>query len=366
MAVRLTRWIPAAAAVVVVAAGAIAVPIAASATAELAPKNAEQVLALMGSSKEDTFSGTVTTTTSLGLPSLPSVGGSSGSDASGLSSILSMLSTPQNVRIYVDGGAKQRVQVLTNLAEQDVIHNGTDLWAWDSKKQTVEHTTPGARTQTPKPTAPHPPADIAHQLVATLTGSTNLSVGTAVKIDGRDTYTLVLTPKASDTLVKNVSISVDAQSGLPLAVTANARGQKDPAVRVAFSKIDLSTPAASLFDFTAPKGAKVTEKSAPTHESVKSRPGPVSPDIDKPGIDNNKPTVVGTGWDAVVVTPANAKLVAGLGSASVAKQLGALTTAVPQGRVFHTSLVNVLLTTDGRVVAGSVPVERLEAVASGK
>ncbi|MCU1422174.1 MAG: hypothetical protein JWN36_1825 [Microbacteriaceae bacterium] len=361
MAVRLTRWIPAAAAVVVVAAGAIAVPIAANATADLAPKNAEQVLALMGSSKEDTFSGTVTTTTSLGLPSLPSVGGSAGSDSSGLSSILSMLSTPQNVRVYVDGPTKQRVQVLTNMAEQDVIHNGTDVWAWDSKKQTVEHTTLASRTETPKPTATHSPADIAHQLVTKLKGSTNLSVGTTVKIDGRDTYTLVLTPKVSDTLVKNVSISVDAQSGLPLAVTANARGQKDPAVSVAFSKIDLSTPAASLFDFTAPKGAKVTEHVAPSHQSVKSRPGPVSPDIDK-----NKPTVVGTGWDAVVVTPANAQLVAGLGSASVAKQLGALTTAVPEGRVFHTSLVNVLLTTDGRVIAGSVSVDRLEAVASTK
>ena len=159
--------------------------------------------------------------------------------------------------------------------------------------------------------------------------------------------------------MKNVSISVDAQTGLPLAVTANAVGQKDAAVSVAFSKIDFSTPASSLFTFTPPKGAKVTEKAAPSHDSVKAHPGPVSPDVDK-----NKPTVVGTGWDAVVITPANAKLVAGLDSASAAKQLGALTTAVPAGRVFHTSLVNVLLTTDGRIVAGSVSVERLEAVAS--
>lgn len=357
----LTRWIPAAAAVVVVAAGAIALPMAASATADLAPKNAEQVLALMGSSTEDTFSGTVTTTTSLGLPSLPQVGSSSEGSSAGVSSLLSLVSSPQKVRVYVDGRSKQRVQVLSDLAEKDVIHNGADVWAWDSKKQTVEHTTLASGETAHKPTATGSPAELAHSIVAALKGSTDLSVGTTVKIDGRDTYTLVLTPKASDTLVKDVSISVDAKTGLPLAVTADARGQKDPAVRVAFSSIDFSTPAASLFDFTAPKGAKVTEHRAPTHESVKSRPGPVSPDIDK-----NKPTVVGSGWDAVVVTPANATLVGGLGSASAAKQLDALTTAVPQGRVFHTSLVNVLLTTDGRIVAGSVPVERLEAVASSR
>ncbi len=361
MAVKFVRWMPAAAAVVVVAAGAVAVPIAANATADLAPKSAEQVLALMGSSTEDTFSGTVTTTTSLGLPSLPQVGSSAGSSADGLSSLLTLVSSPQKVRIYVDGDSKQRVQVLTNLAEQDVIHNGKDVWAWDSKKRTVEHTTLSSHASAPKPTATRSPAEIAHSLVAALKGSTDLSVGTTVKVDGRDTYTLVLTPKASDTLVKDVSISVDAATGLPLAVTAEARGQKDPAVRVAFSSIDFSTPAASLFEFTAPKGAKVTEHAAPNHESVKAHPGPVSPDVDR-----NKPTVVGSGWDAVVVTPANAKLVAGLGSASASKQFDALTSPVAGGRVFHTSLVNVLLTTDGRVVAGSVPVERLEAVASSK
>ena len=37
------------------------------------------------------------------------------------------------------------------------------------------------------------------------------------------------------------------------------------------------------------------------------------------------------------------------------------TTAVPGGRLLHTALVNVLVTSDGRVFAGSVPLERLQA-----
>jgi hypothetical protein len=40
-----------------------------------------------------------------------------------------------------------------------------------------------------------------------------------------------------------------------------------------------------------------------------------------------------------------------------------LTTAVPGGLVLHTALVNVLLTDDGRVLAGAVPVSRLESAA---
>jgi hypothetical protein len=40
------------------------------------------------------------------------------------------------------------------------------------------------------------------------------------------------------------------------------------------------------------------------------------------------------------------------------------TVTVPGGRAISTSLLNVLLTDDGRVVAGSVPLERLQAAAA--
>jgi hypothetical protein len=40
-----------------------------------------------------------------------------------------------------------------------------------------------------------------------------------------------------------------------------------------------------------------------------------------------------------------------------------LTTAAAGGRVLHTALVNVLLTDDGRVLAGAVPVSTLESAA---
>lgn len=48
------------------------------------------------------------------------------------------------------------------------------------------------------------------------------------------------------------------------------------------------------------------------------------------------------------------------------KQFTALTSVVPGGRLFHTSIVNVLFTADGRVVAGSVPESTLAAVAAAR
>ena len=73
----------------------------------------------------------------------------------------------------------------------------------------------------------------------------------------------------------------------------------------------------------------------------------------------DSPVVTGTGWDAIVEVPA----------ASVSTELSAnplfeqLTTQVDGGRLFSTALVNVLLTDDGRMLAGSVPADRLLAAA---
>ena len=347
---RSTRWIPAAVAIAVVTLGAVAVPVSANAAVSLDAKTPQQVLALMGNSTTDAFSGAVKTTTDLGLPSLPAVSSGSSSTDSDIGSLLTLVSTPQNARVYVDGPTKARVQVLKQMAEQDVIRNGTDVWVYDSKKNTAVHSTlPSRSSATPSATA-MTPSEVARTIVAKLDGSTKLSVGANASVANRAVYTLVLKPKASGTLIGSVAIAVDAKTGLPLQVTASAKGQKAPAFRIGFTNLVIGAPDSRLFTFTPPKSAKVTEKAAPARTARPSAPN----------ADSAKPTVVGSGWSAVVVSPADSSLTA-LGSA---KQFTQLTTAVDGGRVFHTTLVNVLVTDDGRVLVGSVPTARLQAVAA--
>ncbi|MCU1413706.1 MAG: hypothetical protein JWN80_1046 [Microbacteriaceae bacterium] len=345
---RTSRWIPAGVAIAVVAAGAIAVPLAANAASSISPKSAKQVIELVENSTTTAFSGTLETSSDLGLPSVPSLPGSSSTASadSSAASILTLLSSPQKVRVYVDGKTKERVQVLTSLAEQDVIRNGTDVWQYDSKKNAVTHATLQSRTA-PAPTTTVTPSQLADTLLSKLDSSTSTSVGTTKQVAGRDTYTLVLKPKATDTLIGSVTISVDAKTGLPLAVDATARGHKDVALGIEFTSVDFSTPSASLFDFTPPKGATVTEQKASPKTGAPKKPA------------GTKPTVVGTGWDAVVETAAG-----DTGALSGQKLFTELTTPVAGGRVFHTALANVLITTDGRVLAGSVSVDRLLAVAA--
>lgn len=350
------KWIPAIAVpVLVIAAGAVVAPLAANAAVDLPDKTPTQVLALLAGTKTDAFSGTIRQTSDLGLPSLGSTGASSSSSAGSdsLASTLALLTGTHTIRVYVDGASKSRIQELDQLAEKDVVHNGKDVWAYDSAKDTVQHTTitPGSSPHAPAggsmPDASSTsPTQLATTLVTALEPTSTLSVGTDIRVAGRTAYTLVLAPKATDALVGNVSISVDSATGLPLAVSITARNESNPAFSTAFTSVKLGTPSASLFDFTTPKGATVKQVSEPTTSS-QARPG-------------SKPTTTGTGWDAIVTIPS-------VGSQLTSSpQLSQLTTVVDGGRLLHTALVNVLIASDGYVYAGSVSAAKLESAATAK
>lgn len=350
------KWMPAVAVPVLIASAAVAVPIAANASVDLPAKTPSQVLALFAGKKVTALSGTITQTSDIGLPALPTSG--VGSDASAASA-LELLTGSHTARVYLDGKTNLRVQVMDRLAERDLIRHGSDVWLYDSKGKKVVHSSlPDRSAGVPEGTrgAVLTPEQIATKLLASLDPSTTVSVAADTRVAGRTAYELVLTPKAGDTLVSSVAIAVDSATGLPLKVDVAARGQSAPAFSVGFSSLTLGALDASLFSFTPPAGAKVTEQALPGAGSVKKHPGAMTQDP------ATRPTVIGSGWDAVVAVPAGADLSKLTGSPLYSK----LTTAIAGGHLFHTALVNVFLTDDGRIFAGSVPAERLQAAAAGK
>ena len=346
---RLVRWLPAALAPVVVA-GAVAVPlVAAAAPPALPDRTPQQVLELVAKAKSiDGFSGTVQQQSELGLPELPSTGAGSDSDTA---SSLELITGDHTARVWVAGTTRSRVAVLDDMAERDAVRDGRSVWLWDSKKNTAVHVTvSGSSSSTGSEGTTRTPAEVADALLAEVGPTTATTVDTTQRVAGRDAYTLVLTPKTSATTVGSVQLAVDAATGLPLQVEVFARGASSPAFQTGFTSIDYTVPAASTFAFAPPADATVTTKTitAPAKRSTRSSSGL--------GAD-----VTGSGWDAVVEIPAG-KVPASLDSNPTYLRL---TTAVSGGRVLSTSLVNVLRTDDGRVLAGAVPVSRLQAVAAG-
>ena len=385
------KWLPAIVVPAVIVAGVLAVPLQAGAAVDLPDKTPEQVLLMVSDSNVSALSGTVEKTAELGLPDIDLGAGMSdsmsdsmadsapdgmaerGAAASGaLASVLELFSGSHTARVYVDGSdadgsAKARVQIQDRMAERNVVSNGMDVWAYDSKTNIARHTvvpadaraTAEAKLGEMAASAPaelSTPSQVAERFLSAIDPSTTVAVGTDGTVAGRTAYELVLTPRATQTLVETVSIAVDSETGVPLQVTVRADGQENPAFQVGFTDVDFSTPSAELFEFTPPAGATVEEVALPA--MLEQPADQVKSEIPA----ENRPVVTGSGWDAIVTVPA-ASVPAELSANPVMSKLA---TEVDGGRLFSTALVNVFFADDGRVFAGSVPVELLQAAAGAQ
>ncbi len=205
-----SAWLPAVIAPVVVA-GAVAAPMIANAANDpIAGKNptAADVIASIAESSDAQYSGKLSQTSALGLPELPT--GSGGSSLEGdASDVLGLLTSSHTARVYVDGPDKQRFQLTQQLAEQDVVRNGSDVWTWDSKDRTATHVTLPSDAPEDLRDGTTTPADVARQAVDAITPTTTVSGPTAVRVAGHDAWQITLTPKSSDTLVGAVRLAVD-------------------------------------------------------------------------------------------------------------------------------------------------------------
>jgi outer membrane lipoprotein-sorting protein len=378
---RLAAWsVPAALVIGVAAVGLTPklMPASADPVPNLPTLTPSQLLVKAATANVQTFSGHVTLDANLGLPDLSALG-----DAVSSGTAFDFLTGSHTASVAVDGPEHVRVALPSTGAENDWIRNGTDLWAWNSRNQSVTHVTIPAdvasKADTAATTVPPTPDQLAQQLLADIDPSTVVTVETPGYVAGRPVYELVLTPRSANSTVQNASIAVDAATGLALDAKITAKGATTPAVEIGFSDISFDQPAASTFQFTPPPGATVTESSSPAavlglgdgsgvHVRQGRRlnpkalaPNGTEPPTPPPTVDQHLPsgtTVVGTAWDTVVITnsaPLNGPVAAILGDAQT------VTTPGGPGRLITTSLVNVIALDDGRVAVGAVTPQALAA-----
>ena len=349
---RRLRWLAPAVAAGVVVAG-VAVPRLADASGaleDLPALTAAELLVAVSEARVDGLSGTVVSTSRLGLPELPSAGGGSAVSLPGL------LSGSTTARVWSAGEDRSRIAVDGAFAEFDVVRDGRDLWTFDSASSDVTHVRlpePAQERKAPLPSGPSTPQEAAEGVLSLVDPSTEVTVGRAELVADRPAYELVLTPRDAGTLVESVRIAVDGETRIPLRVRVFGEGQTEPALEVGFTSVDLSAPDASVFDFVVPPGSEVTEKSL-TEKSLAEKS--TSDVLGTPSTGTN-PTVLGEGWTTVL------QLDGVQVPESAAGTVAQLSTPVAGGRVLTSALVSVLLLDDGRLLVGAVPADRLVELA---
>ncbi len=344
-----SRWLPAAAVPLVVA-GSVAFAAQAGAD-ELPERTPEDVLTLLADRDHQPFSGEFEQTSDLGLPELP--GGvdlpDGDGDAAAVTAALEALTSDHSGRVFVGEQDQARLQVFESFGERDVMVNGDEVWVYDSDENAATHATLPPDARTAGLDQRFTPDEVADRIIEAVGPSTELTVREDVEVAGRAAYDLVLTPRTDATLVGEVAIAVDGETGQPLRVSVTARGAATPAFQIGYTSLELAAPDADLFEFTPPAGAEVEEIAPPAQDQARD---------DAEQAEHPEPTVVGTGWESVAILDAGATDLGG------EPLLAQLTTAVDGGRLLGTDLVNVLIADDGRVLVGAVPLERLQAAAA--
>ncbi|WP_328537267.1 LolA family protein [Streptomyces sp. NBC_00344] len=351
------------------------VPALASSGDPSLPKiTAQQLIEKIAASDTQQLSGTVKVNTDLGLPSLGGMtgsflsgrsgGGKGGESASPDSKLMELASGSHTLRVAADGPDKQRVSILDPAAEYSLIHNGQQTWAYDSKSNQVYHSRESGRTahSAPKSGAgklPATPKALADEALKAAGPTTSVSVDGTSQVAGRDAYQLLIKPKQSGSTIGSIRVAVDAKTGTPLKFTLTPSGGGKAAIDAGFTRVDFGKPAASAFTFTPPKGAKVTEGDARKAPEGNRNPA------ERGGFDGLN--VIGKNWTSVArldtgsgqgIGGAADAAGKGKGAAGAQQFLDSLGDKVSgkfgSGMIFHTRLVNALLTDDGQVFVGAV------------
>src|SRR5579875_1475281 len=368
------------------AAGALTGAMIASAASPpaLPRRTPAQLLAAMARARPPAaMTAVISQTASLGLPALSGIPGA----PAGAASALSLLSGTRTVQIWYGGPRHLRIAVPVPFGETDLRVNGDQAWLWSSHGQQATRlilpapsalrravVAPRARlrlrghglrlarllpafrgprrgaVRTPPGALPLPPGAGmvplpltpagAGRLLALAGPATRVTVSGTTTVAGRAAYVLQVTPRTAQSLVARIDVAVDAARYWPLQVQVFARGMAGPAFQAGFTSLALGRPDPANYTFTPPPGAHVRTVRVPA-PAVPGLPGagqvpvPAPLPTGAPGAVRAGARVLGSGWLTVAEIPV------------AHAQWGS-------GRLLHTALVNVLVTSKGEILIGAV------------
>ncbi len=356
----------------VIGGGAAARTLAASADPSLPSRTAAQLLVDLQTARLDGGSGTVVEQADLGLPSLPDLGGQGSSD------ITSLASGSHTMRVWFSGPDKARIALLGTLGEQDIITNGQDVWHWDSQKNSATHSVlsgdqgrpsgkaPSDKAPDKRPAIdpnelPKTPQDAANAALSAIDASTKVTTSGAARVAGRSAYELVLQPRDTASLVGRITLAIDSQQHVPLRVQVFPANSDKAAFQVEFTQVSFKRPDDSQFKFSPPPNTKITEEKPDSDTGTKPDTGAQAP--------TDRPTIVGQGWTSVVVAKMppdalNPTPQGDRGAQNLLNTLPKVSGNWGSGRLLTSKLFSVLITDDGRVLAGAVKPDRLYQAAA--
>jgi outer membrane lipoprotein-sorting protein len=335
----------------------------------LPKRTAAEVAEMAASPHPQPRSGFLELRTSLGLGDFGTATGESGG------SLVGLASGTNDARIWEDGD-RRRIALLQELGETDWYRNGETTYVWHSRRSRVTKvatptelsTATGLITSLAGGGTIESPDGMASRFLALRNQNTRVVLHAPTHVADRPVYQLGLVPDTSTSLITEVTIGVDAATGLPLRVQVKTRSGT-VAIDSKFTSISFKRPSPSHFAFEPPPEAKVTDGATVSREPDYSGDWERERDRERAledvqsvtGVDETllRLATTGEGWNEVVaVTGIDWWRLDDLG-----RTAKTVTGPYGTGQLLETPVFSLLILPSGRIVAGAVTPEGLEATA---
>jgi outer membrane lipoprotein-sorting protein len=204
-------------------------------------------------------------------------------------------------RLWISAEGKVRLELEAEQGDTEIVYDGHTLSVYEPASNTLYRYTPAAGEQGSSPGTPPsdssagdepdhthhiPTVEQIEETISHIMRHADLSGAIPTNVAGQPAYSVRISPKEDGGLVGGAELAWDAARGVPLQLAVYSTTSSTPVLELAATEISYGPVPDSVFAFTPPPGAKVTEVDASSHttSSDQSSQGAAAPGQDVHGV----------------------------------------------------------------------------------
>ncbi|HSZ70294.1 MAG TPA: DUF2092 domain-containing protein [Solirubrobacteraceae bacterium] len=202
--------------------------------------------------------------------SLASQGGAGGGGGGG-GAASSPLLTGASGRLWISSDGKLRVELQAEEGDTEILYDGHTLTLYDAASNSLYRYTPpqdsgegGAGSGSTTDRHEVPTVAQIQEAIVHIMGHANLSGATPTDVAGQPAYAVRISPSHNGGLIGGAELAWDANHGVPLRLAVYSTQSATPVLELAATEISYGAVPSSVFEFTPPANAKVTEVEPPS------------------------------------------------------------------------------------------------------
>jgi outer membrane lipoprotein-sorting protein len=179
-------------------------------------------------------------------------------------------------RLWVSSDGRARLELQSSAGDSQLIWDGHTISFYDASSNSLYRYTPPAQTGSSsngqaEPQHAVPTVQKIQDEIATLMQHVTISGAIPSDVAGRPAYTVRISPSHDGGLIGAAALAWDAVNGTPLRVAVYATGNSTPVLELKATHISYRPVSDSVFAFSPPPGARITDVQAHTAATASHR-----------------------------------------------------------------------------------------------